>query len=167
MPGPSPQKISSLYYKALETVGRAALLSQRGAVCGVKIFGPAAQVAGEGPFAETWLLHCSFPLTGERRAEKQSKQHHKKSKNNLILALFCPLPDPLSALSTCLIFLPAHCVQRVCAVSRLASSSSKHGQTPNGERRGAVRLHWYWCYGHEPRDAGDATASRVSVPVGL
>jgi hypothetical protein len=43
-------------------VGRAALLSQRGAVCGVKFFGPAAQVAGEGPFAETWLLHCSFPL---------------------------------------------------------------------------------------------------------
>jgi hypothetical protein len=54
--------ISSLYYEAPETVGRAALLSQRGAVWGVKFSWPAAQVAGEGPFAETWLLLCSFPL---------------------------------------------------------------------------------------------------------
>jgi hypothetical protein len=36
--------IPSLYYKALETVGRAALLSQRGAVWGVRVPRPAAQV---------------------------------------------------------------------------------------------------------------------------
>ena len=64
MPGPLSQKISSLYFKALETVGRAARLSQRGAVWGVKFSWPAAQMAGEGPLAETRLPTSSNRLTG-------------------------------------------------------------------------------------------------------
>jgi hypothetical protein len=57
MPGPLSQSNLKnslcLYFKALETVGRAARLSQRGAVGGVKFCRPAAQMAGEGPFADT------------------------------------------------------------------------------------------------------------------
>ena len=64
MPGPLSQKISSLYFKALETVGRAARLCQRGAVWGVKFSRPAAQMAGEGPFADTRLPTSSNRLTG-------------------------------------------------------------------------------------------------------
>jgi hypothetical protein len=62
MPGPLSQKISSLYFKALETVGRAARLSQRGAVWGIKFSRPAAQMAGEGPFADTRLPTSSNRL---------------------------------------------------------------------------------------------------------
>jgi hypothetical protein len=53
----------STVFLALETVGRAAQLSQRGAVWGVKFSGPAAQMAGEGPFADTRLPTSSNRLT--------------------------------------------------------------------------------------------------------
>jgi hypothetical protein len=37
---------------------------------GSKISGPTAQVAGEGPLAETWLLHCSFPLSANPKGAR-------------------------------------------------------------------------------------------------
>jgi len=33
-------------------------------------------MAGEGPFAETWLLHCSFPLMGTQWHHRNQTQTH-------------------------------------------------------------------------------------------